>query len=162
MMFEPERIDKLLRDLLDHTPEGGHAVTCFGDTGYDPKVDFPVCRRAVEELVSMGSDIVPQMLEVLDAKYEVPAFFAAEILGRLGAVEAADPLENIVRLQVCITLRMYYDQFTGYAVYEQAFDALLRMDRVRALGILQNIVETNASGVHWAKTKLVELNQRPM
>ena len=157
-MFNAERVEKLLNDLIDYHDADGSFSSASGATGYEPATDFPVCRRAVEELVAMGDSIVPRMLEVVASNNDVQAFFVAEILGRLGAVEAIGPLEKLVRSGAWESRRVNYDQYIEYHVYEQAFEALSRIDKARALGALRHLAESDARwGKHWANAKLAEL-----
>ncbi len=105
----------------------------------------------------MGDGIVPRLLEVVASREDEQTFFAAEVLGRLGAVEAIGPLEKLVRSDAWHSRRVNYDQFIEYDVYQQAFEALWRIDKPRALGALQFLAEQNERGSHWAKARLAEL-----
>jgi hypothetical protein len=121
-------IAQLLEDLGD-TRADGPQVTCSGPTGHDPARDFPVCRRAVEELVARGAEAVPPLLALIRGPLDRRMLFAAEALGRLAVVEAIPDLERLVRERACVSHRVNYDQYIDYEIHEAARIALERLAR---------------------------------
>lgn len=154
--MQPDPIEALIAAFHDHTPDGPSFSNC-GLVDYTPSRDFPACRRAVEGLVALGAPVIPRMRELLRLPHSIESYFAAEVLGRLNVQDAIPELEDLVLSQAGVSRRVNFDQFIEYAIYDQAYDALHRMNPERAIALLTRIVESKANGSSWARSRVANI-----